>query len=158
VTSSVSGNAMGRSCFRILVLSCCAWSTLVHWCPSPSAAIVTQLVTRLRARGQTDPFLVRYVQVVPYGRPPEPLSLSCPVPFAERGHRCGRGGHCPGGLGGARSGRDPPDSIVTGALFSASLTAASAGVHRCRWRLLLTWWRVPASLRSALPPLRQALT
>ena len=35
----------------------------VRWCPSPSAAILTQLVTRLRARGQTDPLLVRHCQI-----------------------------------------------------------------------------------------------
>jgi hypothetical protein len=60
VTSSVSGNAICRSCSRIFALSCYTWSTLVRWCPSSSAAIVTQLVTRLRARGQTDPLLVSY--------------------------------------------------------------------------------------------------
>jgi hypothetical protein len=43
-----------RSCFHIFALSCCMWSTLVRWCPSPSAAIVAQLVTRSRARGQAD--------------------------------------------------------------------------------------------------------
>jgi hypothetical protein len=48
VTSSVSGNAICRSCFRILTLNFYVRSTLVRWCPSPSAAIVTQLVTRLR--------------------------------------------------------------------------------------------------------------
>jgi hypothetical protein len=46
VTSSVSGNVLRRSCFRISVLSCCEWSTRVRWRPSLSAAIVTQLVTR----------------------------------------------------------------------------------------------------------------
>lgn len=46
VTSSVSGNFFRRSCFRISALTCCEWSTHVRWCLSPSAAIVTQLVTR----------------------------------------------------------------------------------------------------------------
>ena len=46
MTSSVSGNDVYRSCFRIFVLSCWAWSVLVRWCPSPSAAVVTQLVTQ----------------------------------------------------------------------------------------------------------------
>jgi hypothetical protein len=47
VTSSVSGNVPRRSCFRIFALICCEWSALVHWCSPRSAAIVTQLVTRL---------------------------------------------------------------------------------------------------------------
>jgi hypothetical protein len=55
VIASVSGNDVGRSCFRIIVLNCCPWSTLVRWCPSPLVGIVTQLVTHLRGRGQTDP-------------------------------------------------------------------------------------------------------
>ena len=42
---SVSGNAICRSCFRILSMSCCTWSTLVRCCVSSSVAIVTQLVT-----------------------------------------------------------------------------------------------------------------
>ena len=51
MTSSVSGNAICRSRFRILALSCHAWSSLVHWCPSPSAAIVSWLLAaRLVAR------------------------------------------------------------------------------------------------------------
>jgi hypothetical protein len=45
LTSSVSGNAIHRLCFRIFTLNCCVSFTLVHWCPSLSAAIVTQLVT-----------------------------------------------------------------------------------------------------------------
>jgi hypothetical protein len=44
-TSSLSGNAIYRLCFRISSLSCCVPFTLVRWCPSLSAAIVTQLVT-----------------------------------------------------------------------------------------------------------------
>jgi hypothetical protein len=28
------------------VLTCCEWSACVRWCLSPSAAIVTQLVTQ----------------------------------------------------------------------------------------------------------------
>jgi len=47
VTSSVSGKFAKRSCFRFLVTTCGYWSMRVHWCPSLSAAIVTQLVTRL---------------------------------------------------------------------------------------------------------------
>ena len=58
VTSSVSGNDICRICFRFFAVNCCLWSTLVRWCPLLSAAIVTQLVTRLRARGQTDPLFV----------------------------------------------------------------------------------------------------
>ena len=46
LTSSVSGNAIYSSCFRIFTLSCCAWSVLVRWRPSPSAVVVTQLVTQ----------------------------------------------------------------------------------------------------------------
>ena len=42
----MSGNTIYCSCFRIFTLSCCPWSALVRWCPSLSAAIVTQLVTR----------------------------------------------------------------------------------------------------------------
>jgi hypothetical protein len=49
--ASVSGNDIGRSCFRIFILSCYMWSRVVRWCSPASAAIVTQLVTRLRARG-----------------------------------------------------------------------------------------------------------
>ncbi len=45
VTSSVSGNAIYRSRFRIFILKCCARSMHVRWRPSMSAAIVTQLVT-----------------------------------------------------------------------------------------------------------------
>ena len=46
-TSSLSGKFAKRSCFRFLITACGYWSTHVHWCPSLSAAIVTQLVTRL---------------------------------------------------------------------------------------------------------------
>jgi len=46
VTSSASGNGTGRPCFRISAMSCYEWSAGVRWCLSPSAAIVTQLVTR----------------------------------------------------------------------------------------------------------------
>ena len=49
VTSSVSGNDIGRARFRIFFLSCCTWCTIVRWRPSLSAVIVTQLVTRLQA-------------------------------------------------------------------------------------------------------------
>ena len=59
MTSSVSGNDVDCSCFRIFTLSCCAWSVLVRWRPPPWAAIVTQLVTQaaflsgiIRRRGQ----------------------------------------------------------------------------------------------------------
>ena len=41
-----SGNDVYCSCFRIFTLSCCAWSMLVRWRPSPWAAVVTQLVTQ----------------------------------------------------------------------------------------------------------------
>ena len=68
--ASVSGNAICRLCFRVFALSFCTLSTLVRWCPSSSAAIVTQLVTRLRARDQTDPLLVRHCQSVGYRRSP----------------------------------------------------------------------------------------
>jgi hypothetical protein len=37
---------MGRSCFRISAMNWGEWSACVRWCLSPSAAIVTQLVTR----------------------------------------------------------------------------------------------------------------
>lgn len=47
----MSGNAIYRLCFRNFALSCCTWSMLVRWRPLMSAAIVTQLVTRLWARG-----------------------------------------------------------------------------------------------------------
>jgi hypothetical protein len=50
-TSSLSGKFCKRSCFRIFTVSCRMWSAFVRWHPSPSAAIVTQLVTRLRAHG-----------------------------------------------------------------------------------------------------------
>ena len=46
----MSGNDICHSRFHIFALICCAWSALVRWCPSLSAAIVTQLVTRLGAR------------------------------------------------------------------------------------------------------------
>jgi hypothetical protein len=46
VTSSVSGNDVYCSCFRIFTLNCCALSALVRWRPSLLAAIVTQLVTQ----------------------------------------------------------------------------------------------------------------
>ena len=46
VIASVSGNTTYRLCFRIFSLNCCTWSTLVHWRPLLSGAIVTQLVTR----------------------------------------------------------------------------------------------------------------
>ena len=46
MTSSVSGSDICRSCFRIQAVSCYLWSALVRWCPSPSGAIVTQLVAR----------------------------------------------------------------------------------------------------------------
>jgi hypothetical protein len=43
---SVSGNFVGRACFRILTMTCGEWSARVRWCLPTSAAIVTQLVTR----------------------------------------------------------------------------------------------------------------
>ena len=46
VTSSVSGNAIYHSCFRIFILSCDVSSACVHGRLSRSAAIVTQLVTQ----------------------------------------------------------------------------------------------------------------
>ncbi len=47
--TSVSGNDVNCSCFRIFTLICCAWSALVRWRPSPWAAVVTdQLVTHHR--------------------------------------------------------------------------------------------------------------
>ena len=45
VTSSVSGNAIYRLCFRVFTLKCRVSFSLVRWCPSLSAAIVTRLVT-----------------------------------------------------------------------------------------------------------------
>jgi hypothetical protein len=53
VTSSVSGNAIGHSFFRILLLNCYARSMLARWRPLMSAGIVTQLVTRLRVRDRS---------------------------------------------------------------------------------------------------------
>ena len=51
LSPSVSGNVICRSRFRILALSCHAWSILVRWCPSASAAIVSWLLaSRLVAR------------------------------------------------------------------------------------------------------------
>ena len=47
LTSSVSGNSLRRSCFRIWAMGCWEWSVNVHWRPSLSAPIVTQLVTRV---------------------------------------------------------------------------------------------------------------
>ncbi len=52
-TSSVSGNAIGRSCFRILAVSCGVWSADVHGSMPPSRTVVTQLVTRSRDLGLT---------------------------------------------------------------------------------------------------------
>ncbi len=46
-TSSSSGNAIGRSYFRILGVNCGEWSADVHGRMSLSRAVVTQLVTRL---------------------------------------------------------------------------------------------------------------
>ena len=46
LTSSVSGNAICRSRFRIFSLSCSTLSMLVRWRPSLLTAIVTQLVTQ----------------------------------------------------------------------------------------------------------------
>lgn len=49
LTSSVSlGNVVGCSCFRIMAMSWRKRSAHVRWRPSPSAAIVTQLVARAR--------------------------------------------------------------------------------------------------------------
>jgi hypothetical protein len=62
VTCSVLGNDVCRICFRFFALNCCPWSTLVRWRPLLSAAIVTQLVTRLWTRGQIDPLLRRSFQ------------------------------------------------------------------------------------------------
>src|SRR4051794_25515724 len=44
--ASVSGNDVYCLCFRIFILSCCAWSVAVHWRPSPWVVVVTQLVTQ----------------------------------------------------------------------------------------------------------------
>lgn len=41
-----SGNDVYCLCFRIFILSCCAWSVAVHWRPSPWVVVVTQLVTQ----------------------------------------------------------------------------------------------------------------
>ena len=46
----MSGNDIGRICFRFFAVNCCLWFTLVRWCPLLSAAIVTQLVTRPRCQ------------------------------------------------------------------------------------------------------------
>jgi hypothetical protein len=46
-TSSVSGNFHRRLCFRISAMTCYKWSARIRWRLWPSAAIVTQLVTRL---------------------------------------------------------------------------------------------------------------
>ncbi len=52
VTSSVSGNALCRSCFRIFAMSCCTWSTLVRWCcrRRPRSLLSLLLASRLAAR------------------------------------------------------------------------------------------------------------
>jgi hypothetical protein len=60
VTSSVSGNAIYRSRFRIFALRYKTPSMLVRWCQSLQPAIVTQLVTqavchRARSRGAPAP-------------------------------------------------------------------------------------------------------
>ena len=59
------------------------WSALVRWCPSLSAAIVTQLVTRLWVRGQTGPLLVRHCQPVGYRRSPGKLPSRVTRPIGE---------------------------------------------------------------------------
>ena len=46
VTSSVSGNVVGCSCFRILLMRCGKWSADVHGRMPPPRAVVTRLVTR----------------------------------------------------------------------------------------------------------------
>ncbi len=43
VIASVSGNDIYRICFRIFVLNCCPWSTLVRWRPVLANWIVNQL-------------------------------------------------------------------------------------------------------------------
>ena len=48
VTSSVSGNFVGRACFHILAMTCYEWSVCVHWRLPPSAAMVTQLLAYAR--------------------------------------------------------------------------------------------------------------
>src|SRR5215469_8762389 len=45
-TSSLSGNALGRSCFRILSLNCAVWSADVHGRRLRWRVVDTQLVTR----------------------------------------------------------------------------------------------------------------
>ena len=50
VTSSVSGNGIDRSCFRILLMSCGVWSADVHGRMSLSRTVVTRLVTHLGPR------------------------------------------------------------------------------------------------------------
>jgi hypothetical protein len=45
MTSSLSGNATYRLCFRIFSLNRCVLFAPVRWCPSLCAAILTQLVT-----------------------------------------------------------------------------------------------------------------
>lgn len=51
VTSSVSGNVVECSCFRILAVNWNAWSADVHGRMPLSMAVVTQLVTRSRDLG-----------------------------------------------------------------------------------------------------------
>ena len=57
-------------------MSCCTWSTIVRWCPSPSAAIVTQLVTRLQARGQAAP-RCELPACTTTGQPRQPARVAC---------------------------------------------------------------------------------
>ena len=51
MTSSVSGNDIGRSCFRILMMSCDLWSADVHGRTAPSKVVVTRVVTHIQAHG-----------------------------------------------------------------------------------------------------------
>jgi hypothetical protein len=53
MTSSVSGNVIECSCFRILAVSCGVWSADVHGRMPQSRAVVTRLVTHIGTRVET---------------------------------------------------------------------------------------------------------
>jgi len=77
--ASVSGNVLCRSCLRFFALSYYTWSTIVRWRPSPSAAIVTQLVTLLQARGRVSGLTGRFSHI----RCAEPGAVALGAGFAR---------------------------------------------------------------------------
>jgi hypothetical protein len=75
VIVSVSGNVVGCSCFRILLMSCGVWSSDVHGRIPPWSAVVTRLVTHLGKSSQQPNH--RQAVLTVWLTPPEAVGRQC---------------------------------------------------------------------------------